>query len=192
MKTIIFITATLSIILFLSCGYEPVSQIQKNYDLNEILSDSNWIEITDTVDVTNQIKCLSRTFINWGNVLQYENDYLELWNKSLIEIKENNFNMVHIINCENNVIYDSSKFKYNKPTIDFSNRTVLGFYVSTGRAYFLRRIFINNQSKELFYSLIIQPKSGELILIGYLQWTSIPKIALDYNFMFDTNYAKIY
>jgi len=181
MKAIIFILANISILLFLSCNYEQVTETPKKYDMNTILNDSNWVEIIDTIDVTDQIICLAQELIQGkGTVLQSENYYRELWEKSITEYP------MSIINCNNVYVYDSNKVKYETPNVNLNERTVLGYFVITGIANTYRYIYKNDKTNEYLYLLKIRSTSPNYRGDGYFAWTSVPKITEKYSVIFDT------
>jgi hypothetical protein len=185
MKNLIIIVIGILCFFLLECRQEPVSQSQKDYSLDEILSDSNWVEITDTVDVTDQIKCLAQNLLKWGLVLQSENDYRDLWNISMNEYPDN------IVFCDGIYRYDSTKVKYKKPNINFNERTVLGFFITTGPAKWYRNIYKNENTKEYIYILHVERTSLNKTGDGYRKWVSIPKTFGEYKVIFDSTFTPL-
>ena len=135
MKKIILIVIGLLLIILLSCGKEQTTQTTQKFDLNKILLDTNWVEITDTVDVTEQIKCLAQPLTqNNGIIFQSENDYKNLWEQSVTDYPE------WVINCYGLSVFDSTKVNYQTPDINFIERTVIGVGQTTSPAKFSRFI----------------------------------------------------
>jgi|GEM_PF-3700082 len=182
MKAIIFLLANISIIFFFSCDNEQTTENLKKYDINEILNDSNWIEITDTIDVKDQIKCLAQPLIqNKGLVFQSEQDYKELWEKSIMEYPD------WIINCDGITQYDSSKVKYRSPNLNFKIRTVLGYSFCKGGIFqWTKHIYRNDKIKGCLFMVNVLMFDYDDVLSGYLGWASVPKIPDDYKIEFDT------
>jgi hypothetical protein len=162
-------------ILFISCSQDESTK----YENPPIILDENWVEITDTIDVINEITCLSAPLIKWGTVINSEKDYNDLWERSINEYPN------ELINC-NELRYDSTKVKFKKPNVDFNERTVLGFSVMTGISNRNRHIYVNDSKKEYLYLLDIELTSYAERGDGYFGWTSIPKIPSDYKIKFDT------
>ncbi|MFC2130888.1 hypothetical protein ACFLSQ_05595 [Bacteroidota bacterium] len=181
MKKIIILLAAVSVVIFLSCYQEQATQTQQKIDLSAILSDSNWVEITDTVDVTDQIKCLAQPLIqNKGTVFQSENDYKDLWEKSVTEYPD------MVINCYGVNVYDSTKVKYQIPDINFNERTVLGYSIVTGPAKWTRCLYMNEQNKLYLHLVHVEIIAHNFRGDGYWCWVSVPKIPDNYKIMFDT------
>ena len=182
MKKLIMLLSLATAVILIACGQKQPTENENNYSLIKILNDSNWVEVTDTVDVTDQIKCLAQNLFNWGIVFQSENDYRGLWDISISKYPDN------IINCNGLYKYDSTKVKYQTPNINFNERTVLGFFIITGPSIRTRHIYKNDSLKECLFELFIKYKSGirNCRGDGYYAWVSIPKIPSDYKIRFDT------
>jgi hypothetical protein len=183
----ILILSILMVSMMLACSNEQTTQSHSPFSLYQIETDSNWVELTDTIDVLNEISCLSCQLIQWGVVFNSENDYHALWEKSINEYPDD----VGICYGKHFNRY-SPKPQYISPNIDFGNRSVLGFHYITGwPVKFNRHIFINDHLKEYLFTLDIrQPSIVNEIGSGYSQWTSIPKIKIDYSVLFDTTISK--
>jgi len=180
MKTLISLVIAIIIVATLSCQKEQATKYTQNIDMNTILNDSNWVEVTDTIDVTHEIICLAEDILRWGIVLQSESEYKEMWEKSVRDYPND------IINCNKVYVYDSTIVKYKTPNVDFNNRSVLGFFVRTTLANKFRYIYKNEKTKEYLYLLNLELTSFNKIGDGYFAWTSVPKIPIDYKVSFDT------
>ncbi len=181
MKPLTSLILAIIIVATLSCQKEQPTKYTQNIDLNTILNDSNWVEVTDTVDVKHEIICLAQELIQHkGTVLQSENDYKELWELSVKDYPNS------IVNCNRVYRYDSTIVKYKTPNVEFNDRTVLGFSVMTGISNRTRHIYSNDITKEYLYLLNIELTSYAKRGDTYFAWTSVPKIPSDYKVDFDT------
>lgn len=183
MKAKIILLSVLSVLFLLvifACSKEQLTETQ-HVNLQEIQNDSNWVEILDTINVTDKITCLASSLIHWGTVFNSENDYKLIWDKSVNDYPEE-------IGMCNGMKFNPklSKPQFYITNINFNERTVLGFDLMTGPAKCQRHIFINDNKKKYLYELQIKVTSNNDRGDGYYNWISISKLKSGYSISFDT------
>lgn len=174
-KSIILI---ISFTIFLvTCSKEQPTNLSSNYDKYQIQNDSDWVEITDTMNIN--VLCLDPSLIYTGKVIMNDNDYRDLWNKSsgFIEMWKN---LRHP-----DSLYAKCK-EYTDLNIDFQRYSLLGFAIITGIAETNRYVYVNHKRKEYLHLLHIIDTSNYKRGDAYYKWVAVPKIPGDYLVKFDT------
>ena len=177
MKNIILLIA---IIAFVGCDEEtPTEQkvnLDKKYTIEELESDPDWVEVTD-ID-TLEIPCIWYDLYERGKLIKLESEYKDLYEESKILIENSG------LPCNNNTdIID----------VDFSNRDLILFEVTTGGdPLFKRKIFKNSISNQYRYLLEITFRSVSKVGFSFAEAISIPNISIDTEMIFDTlrNYGE--
>lgn len=171
MKNIILIIA---LIAFIGCDEEaPTEQkvnLDKKYTIEELESDPDWVEITD-ID-TLEIPCIWFDLYERGKLIKQENEYKQLYDESKVLIENSG------LPCNNDT---------DSIDVDFSNRDLILFEVTTGGdPLFKRKIFKNSISNQYRYLLEITFRSVSKVGFSFTEAISIPKISNDMEMIFDT------
>jgi hypothetical protein len=169
MKNFILI---LSIIAFVGCKEEtptePKITIQKEYTLEELENDTNWVEITD-IDTTEKI-CV------WGSIIMHGkevNSSVEL--DTLYKLSEElGFGLPY--RC---VMTDSLD-------VNFQTRTMLLFWIDFHKDRIERRIYKNTIAKKYLYLAIVHNYVTNLDNSTFYESITIPKVSNDYSIVFDS------
>ncbi len=175
MKNLILI---LALIAFLGCD-ENVSTvniyqeyIDKEYTIEELESDPNWVEITD-ID-TIKSPCIDWELYEMGRVFR-DRESLE----KLVLLYDTTSVFYKNDLCEKNI--DLYNIDYNKSDVILFNCGIGG-----GQPITIRRIFRNDKYKVIYYYLSVEPTSGTFEYIVYGDAIVIDKIPSNYTFVSDT------
>lgn len=181
MKRILFAIMILLTIAFLSCSKEQATESKGNFDMQAILSDSNWVEVIDTSRP--DLRCSNKRgglidppeFLEYGKlvVINNKSDYEKLLNRLDSLALVNKFDTA---GCT----------KTNPPQVNFSNKTLLGYSLITGRNKSNTRFFKNTSLKA--YKLVIDIKLLDNRLTPYTlrTWLLVPKLDNSYKVEVDT------
>lgn len=174
MKNIILILALLA---FVGCGEDPPTKnevkenLDKEYTIEELESDPNWVEVTD-ID-TLEIPCIWYDLYERGKVIRTDAEFKNLYNesKALMEHSE--------IQCKNDTNYID---------VDFIKRDLILYEVSTngGSPLFKRKIFKNSKLNQCRFVLEITITDVTKEEALFAEAISIPKISNDTEMIFDT------
>lgn len=175
MKNIILILALLA---FWGCDenaptvHKYQEFIDKDYTIEELESDPNWVEITD-ID-TIKIPCVSWELYEMGKLFRNKESI-----KKLVLLYDTTSIFYKNDLCEKNIDL------YN---IDYNNSDVILFNcgIGGGGPITIRRIFKNDKYKVIYYYLSVEPTSGTFEYIVYGDAIVIDKLPSDYIFVSDT------
>ncbi len=179
MKQSIIFCAVMIAAIMLSCKQEHATQFS-NYDKYSIANDTNWVEVTDTINV--KLKCLDLILAKNGVVIKSEADYQNLWNQSIETIRW------WKDRPDPDTIYQDCN-NYSPINIDFDKFSILGYTTITGIAETVRNIYINDKSKTYLHLVHITKIRLEARGDGYFNWVSIPKVKSGYQVLFDTTWS---
>ena len=168
MKTILVLISIMILGLY-SCEKASTSAIQeeKKYTLEEILADTNWIEITDTLHYED-IKQLSFESIGWKK----ETLKIITTNEDYVKLKVKN---------------DTTYFGY-KPIelkqVDFDKYDLIGYYFLDRGDKIKKIYFQNKNSKEVFYFIELTRYTMDGVVDEMYResqnWLVIPKLPNEY------------
>ena len=170
MKNIILL---LALIAFVGCKEEtPTEQkvnLDKKYTLEELENDPDWVEVTD-IDTLDKTPCIWREVIEFGELVENLDELKVLYKESDEFDRE----------------YSSYCFKADSMNIDFSNRTLILYWIDRHPAEIERKIFRNDNLKQYIYAAGFTGLQGDLVNISFGEVITIPKLNEDYDFKFDT------
>lgn len=175
MKASKILFVLIAVLLLHSCNEEQATRFA--VDKHDIQNDPDWVEITDidTVDV-----CIATSlFDSKGLLIKSENEYLNYFNKSLLDEDYVYFTTKY-------PQYTNCTTTYQSSNIDFSKRDLILFSIMTGgQPKSVRKIYRNSLTKEIIYLVDIKAgytKEGS----GFGEHITIPKIPTGYKFIVDT------
>lgn len=180
MKTILVLISIMILGLY-SCEKESTSAIQeeKKYTLEEILADTNWVEITDTIYIpTWQFLGYSYLNTDWElntlKVIKSRTEYYDIDTKS-----------------------DTSAIGYTKNNlnldIDFNARSIIGIKIEISRRdKVYRKLFVNNIINQYQYFAIDTDSIRQLDGEQDYNFIIIPKLKNNYKIYGDYLYLKGY
>lgn len=172
MKKIIYIIA---IIAFVGCKENAPTEnkinLDKKYTIDELENDPDWVEITD-ID-TLELPCIWFDLFERGKLIKQESEYIDLYNESKA-FKDHS----ELYYCKDDTNYIN---------VDFSNRDLILFEVSTGGSpLFRRKIFKNSILNQYRYLLEITIRSVSKVGFSFTEVISIPNISNETEMKFDT------
>lgn len=174
MKNLVLIGIILTLF---SCKNEAPTEnkltTQKKYTIDELESDTNWVEITD-ID-TLDLPCIWLDLFKMGKIIRNEDEYKTMYNESKAKMDHS-----ELPYCKKDTNYID---------VDFSSRSLILFEIRSGGGgpFFKRRIFKNSSLKEYRYILEITIRTaGTKENSGFTEVVSIPKVSIDMNMSFDT------
>ena len=173
MKKIILIIA---LITFIGCyeeaPTEPKIDLKKEYTLEELENDPDWVEITD-ID-TLELPCIWLDLFELGKIYKSEAEYELLYNESkdLMDHSEMHY-------CKDDTNYID---------VDFESRSLILFEVRSngGGPFFKRKIFKNSKFKQYRYLIDITITDVTKENSGFTEAISIPNVSTDMEIIFDT------
>ncbi len=175
MKTILVLISIMILGLY-SCEKASTSAIQeeKKYTLEEILADTNWIEITDTLHY-NDIPQLTFRTLNWDH------------NSIKIISNTESYEKLKIISDTTYPGYSPIILK----DINFNSYDLIGLLYNDRGNVIKKMYFKNINTKQVFYfvELTRYTKDGivDEIYRESQNWLIIPKIPNDYKIFTDIN-----
>lgn len=178
MKNIILIIA---IMAFVGCKEETPTEQKvnpdKKYTLEELENDPDWVEITD-ID-TLELPCIWYDLFERGKLIKLESEYKDMYNESK-DYKDHS----ELYYCKDDTNYIN---------VDFSNRDLILFEVTTGGSpLFKRKIFKNSRLNQYRYLLEITIRSVSKVGLSFTEVITIPNISNNTDMIFDTlrNYGE--
>ncbi len=163
MKSLTSLIFAIFIIAAVACGDEQATEYTQDIDINTILNDKNWVEVTDTMSIN--IECMDGDKIAENYVIRNTNEY-----NKLLDIRWQYFD------CPD----------YELPEIDFNDHTLIGFVTKTGPSEIKRSVYRNDAEEKYFYNIDISITGIEEILIVRNNWLLIPRLEEKYSVIFDT------
>lgn len=171
MKTLKIMWYLLVLYTFFSCQNNKPTEITTSTNPKLVfLSDSNWVEVTDTIPFS--ITCLDfdKMYDLFKFDIRTQGDY-----KNLLDTLRSNFKSKGI---------DCAKYQF--PEIDFGTYSLIGMETRTGFCSIKKMLFKNDIEKKLRYILEITITSPEEILLVNRNMLLVPKIPQDYVVEMDT------
>ena len=172
MKNIILI---ITIIAFVGCKEETPTEQKvnpdKKYTLDELENDPDWVEVTD-ID-TLELPCIWYDLFESGKLIKQESEYIDMYNESK-DYKDHS----ELYYCKDDTNYIN---------VDFSNRDLILFEVTTGGSpLFKRKIFKNSKLNQYRYLLEITIRSVSKVGFSFTEVITIPNIFNNTDMRFDT------
>ena len=176
MKTILVLISIMILGLY-SCGDESTNltpnptEETKKYTLEEILADTNWVEITDTLHYED-INGYTYLNNNWANnhLIMFKN--LEEY-KNIERLSDTTYEW-----------YKPNSIKYD---INFDTHTLIGTRTETTIVKKSKIIYINEKLKQYQYFVKIFSTIPETrVFVRSFNFVLIPKIDTTYRFYVDT------
>lgn len=171
MKQSVLLMVISVLILITSCGVEqptPVSTFNKR----NIDNDPNWVEFHD-YDILDGL-CYNLNEVEGGLILNSVDEYKEVFHRAADNIWGID------VTCRNIKYSD-----FVAPDIDFENRSLIIYSMSTQPLGCDRKIYYNTNTDEYFY-LLITPWSMNWHREYYNEALSLPKITDYTRIKFDT------
>ncbi|MFA7327867.1 MAG: hypothetical protein WC121_14465 [Candidatus Kapaibacterium sp.] len=164
------------LIAFVGCNEESPTENkltnQQKYTIEELESNSDWVEVTD-ID-TLELPCIWLDVFEMGEISRTDDEYKALYKES--KLLDMGYEMPY---CDKDTDFID---------LDFSTRSLILFEVRSngGSPLLERRIFKNSKLNQYRYILEITKRSGTEENSGFTEVISIPKVSSNSNVMFDT------
>ncbi len=169
MKKIILIIA---IIAFVGCKEEAPSEpkitIKKEYTLEELENDTNWVEITD-LDTLLKFPCIWKDIIEFGRIVNDLEEFKDIFKESDELGRE----------------YTEYCFDVDSFDIEFRDRTLILYYIDWLDLNVKRKIYKNNILKTYVYIVELY-KRTEWTAQSFGDLITLPKLESNYTFVFDS------
>ncbi len=172
MKILLNLIIALSLLAVLSCQKDQATNQSEEFDLDQILNNSNWVEITDTINHKPADKDYAIMPIyndSGGVVINSWEEIIKVYKKYLPEGYGSSADTVAL---------------KGDPLIDYTNRTLIIYHFSYGGGAEIRiRVFRNDRIKQA-KCIIETGFPRKYVLTTYYYCFSVSKIPEDYTFEF--------
>ncbi len=169
MKNIILIIA---LIAFIGCDEETPTETkitrQKEYTLEELENDPDWVEVTD-LDTLPRFPCIWSDIIEFGRIVNDLEEFKDVFKES------NELGREYTEYC-----FDADSFD-----IEFRDRTLILYYIDWMDKNVKRRIYKNNNLKTYVYIVELY-KGTEWTAQSFGDLITLPKLESNYTFVFDS------
>jgi hypothetical protein len=179
----VFVFFGASILMLLAACNESTVTPKKNISYNNISynkltiqNDSNWVEVFDIDSIK---LCFGPFYWDYKNqrdhniIINSENEYKTIFDDAVATTGKD----FHFTKCD--TIY--------QPTdVDFNNRFMIIYNLTSADDKFTRQIFKNKCSNEYLYLVSINRLSLNKIGRSFIENISLPKISYDTKVVFDT------
>ncbi|MEZ4723611.1 MAG: hypothetical protein R2863_03040 [Candidatus Kapaibacterium sp.] len=173
MKKIILLIA---IMAFVGCKEETPTEtkitIKKEYTLEELENDTNWVEVTD-IDTIKQ-PCIWGKAIEHGKLIKNMNELRSVYKKS-DSISTN---------------YSEFCFDADSLGINFNNRSLILYWIDRHPAEIERKIFRNDKLKQYIYVAGFTGLFDGFDNSTFGDKITVSKVEENYSFRFDTLKVK--